>query len=392
MLDRPPAIALLAVGCVLALAVGSAGVLPEEDDRAGVEPETGAEPEKLVREMLAAEPAAVDGHLTETTTRNEKVVERTRYEVLTDPSDDSKRVRIVRPDESNLTVVQNRTTAWTYDEGTDEVTKYDLTDSGGVIVPALQYDHYDRLLSALNVTYAGTERVAGHEAQVVVFNDTSEEPTTAGIEVLVGDTEISLAETTLSRPVVLAEHRLWIHAAEDYPLKRQTTLVGREGSSVKFTTRYDRIEFETDPDEDTFQFDPPEDATRQDPPEMDSERFDSIEAAASAVSYRVPDPTVPERFELDSVIVSRVNGSTRVRVAYADGNESVRVRVLPDVDHDIEGMSVTVGDHAGTLTGGYGTSSLYWQCAGRTYAVYGPVSASEKLSIAESIDCEAASR
>jgi len=189
---------------------------------------------------------------------------------------------------------------------------------------------------------------------------------------------------------VFGEHRLWIHAEHDYPLKEQTTLVGQDGTTMNFTTRYDHVEFGTDHDEDTFTFDPPEDAVQRDPPEMSSENFESVEAAQAVAPYPVPEPTVPARFELDRILVAEVNDTTRVQLFYADGNETVRVRVLPGFDHELRGMSVSVDGHPGTVTRGYAKTTLYWTCADRTYAVIGPVSTEEKLSIAESIECASA--
>ena len=159
---------------------------------------------------------------------------------------------------------------------------------------------------------------------------------------------------------------------------------------MNFTTRYDDIEFGTDHDEETFTFDPPEDATRHDPPEMEREEFASVTEAQSVVPYPVPDPTVPARFELDRVLVAEVNDTTRVGLFYADGNETVRVRVLPGFDHELQGMSVAVDGHPGTITRGYAKTTLYWSCADRTYSVIGPVSTEEKLSIAESVECASA--
>jgi outer membrane lipoprotein-sorting protein len=386
MHDRPPTIALLLVGCLLALFAGGVGTLPGDE-----EPDERVDPEQRVTEMLAGNPESVEGHLEEVVERNDTVLERQEIDVISEPPDGQRRVRFVRDEEGNLTIVQNPSTAWTYEEDENEVTRYDLEGSeDGLIIPAIEYDHYEMLVEEFEVDYAGTDRVAGHEADVIVFRDPSEEPTTASLDVVVGDEQYSLVETTLTEPLVFGEHRLWIHAEHDYPLKEQTTLVGQDGTTMNFTTRYDHVEFGTDHDEDTFTFDPPEDAVQRDPPEMSSENFESVEAAQAVAPYPVPEPTVPARFELDRILVAEVNDTTRVQLFYADGNETVRVRVLPGFDHELRGMSVSVDGHPGTVTRGYAKTTLYWTCADRTYAVIGPVSTEEKLSIAESIECASA--
>jgi hypothetical protein len=99
---------------------------------------------------------------------------------------------------------------------------------------------------------------------------------------------------------------------------------------------------------------------------------------------------VPDGFELTRALVADVNDTTRVALHYADGNETVNVRVLPDFDHELQGMSVSVDGQPGTITRGRATTSLYWECADRTYSVHDGLSAEEKLSIAESIECTAA--
>ncbi len=386
MLDRPPAIALLAVGCLLALGVGGAGVLPAGDDHAGP-----ADPETLVDEMLADSPRSVEGELEEVVERNDTVLERTRFEVVREPPEEKKRVRVVNPGEGNLTVVQNESTAWWYDEDEHEVTRYDREGSGRtVIVPAIRYSQYGRVVDEFETRYAGTGSVAGHDAHVVVFTDPSDEPTTASIDVIVGDSEYSLVETRLAEPLVLGTHRLWIHAEHDYPLKEQTTLVGRDGNTVSFTTRYEHIEFGDEHDDGTFTFDPPDDAAVREPPEMERERFGSVDAAEAVVPYAVPDPTVPAEFELSDVYVSWVNDTTRVSLEYADANETVRVTVWPDFDHEIEGVNVTVGDRPGTLTQNYARTSVYWRCDGRMYSVSSQLSTERQLAVAASVECAAA--
>lgn len=384
MLDRSAAVALLAVGVALVVASGAGLVGGEPADRE-------RDPEQLVTSMLADEPASVEGEFYEVVRQNDSALDRTVYNVTVRPPSDRQRVEVVRPDQGNLTLVQNETTAWIYDGSENEVLRNDIGDSErGVVVPALEYGYYDDLLEEFTVTYAGTERVAGHEAHVVVFSDPADRRSTASLDLVVGDNQYQLAETTLEEPLVLSEHRLWIATDHDYPIKRQTTLIGQDGDSVTYTSQYDWIDFEPDDDADTFQFDPPEGTETRDPPSVQTEEYGTVEAAQSAVEYAVPDPTVPEGYELQTVRVSRVNGTTRVALRYGNGNERLSVRVWPRFDHDVSGMAVAVGDRQGTLTRERGKSPLYWECDGRTHTVSvdsGTLSVEAQLGVAESIEC-----
>jgi len=388
MLDRSTVVALLTVGIALVVASG-AGFAPGWDAPADQK----QDPEELVTSMLTNEPDSVEGEFYEVVRQNDSALDRTVYNVTMRPPSDRQRVRIVRPDEGNLTLVQNETTAWIYDASENEILRNDIGPSErGVIVPALKYEYYGDLLEEFNVTYAGTEQVAGRETHVVVFSDPTNERSTASVDLVVGDNQYQLAETTLKKPLVLGEHRLWIDTEHDYPIKRQTTLLGQDGESVTYTSRYHRIDFEPDNDTDTFQFDPPDSAETRVAPEVQSEEYASIEAAQSAVQYAVPDPVVPDGYELQTVRVSRINETTRVVLRYSDGTERLGVRVWPGFDHDIPGMRVTVGNRQGqgTLTRGQGKTTLYWECNGRTYAVStdsGTLSVEAQLAVAESIEC-----
>ncbi len=390
MLDRSATIALLTVGLALAIASG-AGFVPGGDGTGTADQAQAQDPEQLVTSMLTESPDSVEGQFYEEIRHNDSTVNRTVYNVAMRPPSDRQRITIVRPAEGNLTLVQNETTAWIYDAGDNEVLRHDVGQSeGDIIVPALEYEYYNDLVEDSNLTYRGTERVAGREAHVVVFTDPSEGRSSASIDLILGDEKYQLAATTLEKPLLLSEHRLWIDTEHDYPIKKQTTLIGQDNESVTYTSRYDRIDFEPDTDAGTFQFDPPESAESHASPELDSREYASVEAARSAVPYAVPDPTVPGEYELQTVRVAQINGTTRTTLEYSDGTDSLRVRVLPGFDHDVRGMSVTVGDRQGTLTGGQGATGLYWQCDGRMHVVHadsGTVSPGDQLAVAESIEC-----
>ncbi|MFB6232756.1 MAG: outer membrane lipoprotein carrier protein LolA [Haloarculaceae archaeon] len=385
MPDRSTAVVLLTVGIALAVASG-VGPVPGADDSSRT-----PDAERLVSEMLSDEPRSVEGTFYEVVRQNDSALDVTVYNVTMRPPSEKQRVEIVRSDMGNLTVVQNDTTAWIYNDADNEFVQHDFGQSErGIVIPALRYEHYENLLETFNVSYAGVEQVAGREAHVVVFTDPTDESRTASIDLVVGDTQYQLATTSLEEPLVLSEHRLWIDTTHDYPIKRQTTLIGQDGESVTYTSRYEWIDFEPDEQTDTFQFDPPEGAESRDAPDIQSEEYDSIDAAASALPYPVPDPDVPSAYQLRTVDVYETNGTKRVRIRYSDGANNLSVGVYPGFDHEIEGMGVSVGDRTGTLTRGQGRTSVYWECANRTYTIAadsGTISVETHLAVAESIAC-----
>lgn len=387
MSDRSRAPALLIVSLTLVVASGL-GFVPLGEQRA----DRVDDPEQLVTDMLTEQPASVEGELYEVVSQNGSTLDRAVHTVTLRPPSGQKRVRTVDPGETNLTLVQNETTAWIYNHSSNEVRQHNfgqIENSTGWTIPELMYGHYSELLETFDVMYAGTEQVAGREAHVVVFTDPSEQQGTASIELTVGDEKHQLAEATLEKPVIVSEHRLWIDTEHDYPVKRQTRFVGQNNFSIVRTLRYDWIDFEPDESEDTFQFEPPDSGTERSTLDIVTTEYSSVRRAQSVVPYSVPEPTVPEAYELQTVQVSRFNGSVRTYLTYSDGSRNLSVVVFPAVT-DVRGVNVTFGDREGTLSRGLGRTNLYWVCAGRTYSVHadsGTLATERQLRVAESIEC-----
>lgn len=388
MPDRSRILALLTVGLTLAVASG-VGFVPVGEQRA----DRVHDPEQMVTDMLTESPDSVEGELYEVVSQNDSVLDRAVHNVTVRPPSGKKRIESRHPGENNLTLVQNETTAWLYNHSNNEVHRHDLgqaENATGWTIPALRYGHYSDLLETFDVTYEGTEQVAGREAHVVVFTDPSGQQGTASIDLTVGDTEYQLAAATLEKPVIVSEHRLWIDTAHDYPLKRQTTVVGQNNASIVRTLRYDWIDFEPDESEDTFQFEPPDSGAKHSTLEIDTREYSSVRGAQSAVPYPVPEPTVPDAYELQTVHVSRFDGSVRIHLRYNDGSNNLSVSVFPAVT-DVRGLTVTIGDREGTLSRGQGRTNLYWECADRTYSVHADsetLATERQFRVAESIECD----
>ncbi len=385
--DRLTVLGVAAIVAVLASFAAVVGPLATISGHAADEPE----PDQLVERLVTDPPEAIDGELEETTVRNGTVVERTTYEVVYRPEPHEMRVRITGPG-TETTLVQNRTHLWMYDAEENELTRGNLSEfERGFVVPALEHDHYPDLTDEFEVTYEGTERVAGREAYALRLE--GPQPDDAAIELLIGDREYRVLETRFDEPLVLVDHQLWIDRERHYPLLERTVLETPDGDSLVYETRYDRIEFELPEEPDPFDFYPARDLPDADPdevtefPEYEVDSYESIEAARTATSVRIPEPRVPDSYRFEEVRVTTLEDSERVHLHYADGEETVRVAASPDATFDPRGVAVAVGDGRGTLTEAGGLTRLYWECDGMLHWVIGSVDADEAAAIAESVDC-----
>lgn len=382
MLDRHQ-FTVFAIAAVLVALGGTA--LPVTDQNPPEDPD----PNQLVTELSAEGPSSFEGRLNTTVAENGTVVERTIYDVVDGPNETERRVAITTDDGRKITLVRNESTAWSYEESADTFSRHDVSDgSPGFIVPALRQDYYEDLTERFDPNYAGTERVGGREAYVLVFTDPKAEDGTASIDLFVGDQQYRLAERRFDEPLVLSEYRLWIDREHAHPLKERTTLTGPGGDSVVFTNRYEWIEFETDPDAETFVFDPPPEAEREAwTPDIETETYESIESADAAVSYVVPNPTAPAGYTLEEIRVTRLSSGERISIRYENGDGRFVVSVWPDLDQPMQGTSVDVDGQRGVVTDRNGEASIHWECTDRRYMIRGPQSVEKLLPVAESIDC-----
>lgn len=383
MLERSNALLVVAgLACILVLVAIGVGPIPVTDSQP--DESLDRDPESLVSNMTDTKPAYVEGELSSVTAHNGTELDRKTYEVAERPDGDTWRVHIESED-TDVTLVSNESTIWRYDHRDDEVVRIDR-DEGGVVVPAIEFDHYADVTDDFELRYEGSDRVAGRDAHVVVFTDSANGDPTASIELLVGENTYQLAGATVKEPMVLDEHRLWIDRETDYPLKERTEMSSPDGETVTITTEYDRIAFDGDPPPGIFEFEPPADAEVRTP--STATEYDSTEAAADAVPYALPDPDVPDGFELRTVTVREIHDGVAVFVLFWDGTDRVAVSVIPPPAHEATGVAVDVNGRPGTLVDTTSGSSIQWSCAGRTYRVVGTLSADDHLGVAESIDCE----
>jgi outer membrane lipoprotein-sorting protein len=211
--------------------------------------------------------------------------------------------------------------------------------------------------------YAGTETVLGRQTHVVRVR--SANATGSGV---------------LNRT-------LWIDA-EWFVTLRARTVRQVDDRRVTHTMRFTDIEFGVGVSEGTFTFDPPAEATVTRTARTRSQ-FDSRARLAAATDLSVPDPDIPEGFELERASHTVGPDRTELGLYYRRGTERLFVQKTTG-DHEglPDGERVSVGDRTGRYTE-YGTGArVIWTCDGGRYAVYGSPGRGTLLDVARSVECE----
>ncbi|WP_256300344.1 LolA family protein [Haloarchaeobius salinus] len=218
-------------------------------------------------------------------------------------------------------------------------------------------------------TYEGTETVAGRETHVVELAPSGDVPTVAS------DLRI----------------RYYLDAERYFPVKvtRSMTVNGEE---FRVVTRYTDVEFDPGIADSRFRFDPPEEASVVDLDES-QETFETRAAAAANVTMALPEPDVPDGYELFRVGVLR-GEITTVTVFYRnDAGDVLYVskHSEPRSTGSADGVTVDVAGSEGRYVATDSLGSVVWSCAdGRQYAVVsveGSLSQSEVVAIARSSGC-----
>ncbi|MFD1645293.1 LolA family protein [Haloarchaeobius litoreus] len=219
-------------------------------------------------------------------------------------------------------------------------------------------------------TYEGTETVSDHETHVVELAPSGDVPTVAS------DLRI----------------RYYLDTEHYFPVK-VTQSMTVNGEEFRVVTEYTDVVFDPGIDDSRFHFDPPEDASVVDLEES-RETFETRAAAAANVSMTLPDPDVPDGYELSQVGVLR-GDITTVTVFYRnDAGDVLYVseHSEPRSTGSAEGVTVDVGGIEGRYVATDSLGSVVWSCAdGPQYAVVsveGSLSRGEIVAVARSVGCE----
>lgn len=260
----------------------------------------------------------------------------------------------------------------------------------------------DPVLEDFEAEYVGTETVAGREAYVVEIEPAAA-PTEATLALHFGEHEFEVAAVEPDGEANVSQTTTWwIDAETAYPLKEQVEreyenpeahVLQRE-SSVR-TTVYEDITFDAPLPAETFTIDPPEGTEIYEPAEPLG--VETVAEADENAPFAVPEPSVPEGFELQLVSGTEFRGDVTVEMLYREGDDireddSIWIRVTehpPDHEQE-ETLEENVGEVNGTLVEhSLGTAFVY-HCEDVRYEVIPDVESDERevaTDVAESMGC-----
>jgi len=249
-------------------------------------------------------------------------------------------------------------------EGTTTV---DRPPAGGAPLPKVPRGNSDGGTTnrSFEVSYDGTETVAGREAYVISYE-------------AVGTVENGIVNQTV-----------WMDTEHFFTLK-STQVTRYDGERSTFTFRLSNVTVDPGFTAADFRFDPPEGATLNESESYDVTGYDSREAVAEAASISVPTPAVPNGFSLSRA--SHIVGAdfTAVQLQYQTGNSRLFVTKTFEANYTnlTDGERVSVGSQTGRYRSS-GTSALVvWECDGAIYTVAGGVQKAMLLDVARSVECE----
>ncbi len=293
--------------------------------------------------------------------------------------------------------VANGTELWLYDDDAQTAIQIDISQTDH----SSSGDRISRLLAVvraadgpatagsvdpLPVVPVASERdgtTSGIAGQITVaYNGTA---TVAGRETYV----LSLRSTTNATGVVSDfSQRVWLDQEWYVPLKRTTTY-NRDGTPVTITVNYENVTFNPGLSSERFQFDPPAEATIKTDESPTQSHFVDIAQLQAVANYSVPEPTLPDSFDLREA--TRTVGNVRsIGLRYANETATVAVSKsnLTWYQPRTEGRNVTLGSETATLRNIGTELRISWTCADARYSVAATgLSAAPLIEIARSVAC-----
>ncbi|ELZ07993.1 LolA family protein [Natrialba aegyptia] len=407
---------LLATGTLAALA-GCLTPAESTEDRTGSELVEAAIETRLeltdlqARRHLTAETPA------ETTTQTESISRRPPAE---------KRRTVLRSDDGDpptgTVSVTNREISWDYYPEENFVWKRYHPNKVVADGPRLVLRD---LLEDYELTYDGTDTVDGRETHridaVPTGTGLSDDADGRAIELLVGETvyriplggssdtdasaesengtengtenETETTDDELDGEELAVSRTVWIDDEFSYPIKERDVVRDGDGTLLhRLTVTYEDLAINDGLDPDTFVYEPPEDAevgTLGDEPEG---IYESREAAATTVPYEIPDPDVPDAYELDRVtVVDNVRQSGPVTTLwYVDSDrpdQEISVAVLTDQQFKPNLLEETeIDGHTAYRRRGR-IDSYFWTCSDLSYEVSSVTVEEPLVDVAASIGC-----
>lgn len=163
-----------------------------------------------------------------------------------------------------------------------------------------------------------------------------------------------------------------------------------DGERHRSVFRLENITFNPDIADDRFEFDPPEDSSVN-TTHFDRARYETRGELADVASLSVPDPAVPDRFELVHAQRSVSENVTSLSLRYSSATTTLFVskRPVPGAQNlTSDGESVEIGNQTGVYREIGAGGLLEWTCDGSRYVVSGQLPKETLVHVAESVECE----
>lgn len=286
--------------------------------------------------------------------------------------------------------VRNQEVTWGYDPTTETVLERHhpnrfVADRTRLVLESLLEDY--------DLAYDGTDTVDDSEAHVVEATPKSDDEVGRSIELLVGETVYAIpleAADSADVDEATVVRTIWIGDEHRYPIKEQTVVETDERTLHSLTVTYDELAINEGLEGGTFTYDPPSDAEVKSIGAEPIGIFDTPEAAAKVLPFDLPDPAIPDDFELDRITVLDKGFGTTATSWYVEPTTPehelfVAVRETSRFDPDAL-TPIEIDGHEAYLRAG-DLESVFWECEDVSYEVSSPHPGEPLEEIAASIGC-----
>lgn len=225
----------------------------------------------------------------------------------------------------------------------------------------------------------------GGEDNTTSYRDTLVTVTYNGTATVDGRETYRLEVDPVSPSAALKDQTVWLDTEYLYPLEHRVEFVA-DGDRYEYHTTYRNVTFNPTLSPDTFELDRA--ALPANVTVTAFYAYESRDGLAANVSMPVPDPTLPDGYELD-----RTNHRTAdpeiVTLSYKvrDDERPIRIWVIEENGSatPASNETVRVGAYNATLSEYGDVTRLEWYADGYTYSVSGPVDAETLTRIARSV-------
>ena len=288
-------------------------------------------------------------------------------------------------------VVRNRGTRWEYDPEAGRVLKRYRPNR---IVADRTRMVLEDMAEAGGLNYRGVETIDGRNAHAVEVVTDRGEGLRVSVNLTVGDERYVLPIRELSeaeRSAAELHRTVWIDDEERYPIGERNTVEIDGEPYHDVTVRFEDLAIDAGIDDDRFRFDPPESATvverGTEPTAVTEERA----RAREFVPYALPEPSVPDGYELDRITVIEREKEVVTTLWYDDRSLPERemyVQLRETRRFEKAPLEATTLENGRTVYHRDGRiESAFWTCGGLSYEVSSPLFEAPVLDVAASIAC-----